>query len=371
MRVGLIINPVAGVGGSAGLKGSDGAATVAQALARGAVPRATERARDMLISLGPIAHQIQWLAPIGPMGGDLLQSLELPTQLVAGSTDLTTAADTVRIAESLRAAGIGLLVFAGGDGTARDLHSVLGDRLPVLGVPAGVKMHSGVFATSPRTAAEVLAQLVNGKLVSGVRAEVRDVDEEAAREGIARSRWHGEMLVPMAGGFIQQTKIGGREDDGLALEEIVQGVCTLVTEDERRPWIFGPGGSLLAIKERLGCQGTLLGVDVRLPDGSWRRDVSETDLLTVQGTPKLVISFGRNQGIVLGRGNQQLSPRVLSRMDCPADIVLLASRSKIAGLEGRPLLLDTGAAALDRQMAGLWPVLCGYDDRLLYRVEPA
>ena len=173
MKVGLIINPVAGIGGSAGLKGSDGVDTVAQALARGAVPRATERARDMLIALGPIARQIQWVAPIGPMGGDLLHALELQVQLVSGPTNFTTAADTVRIADSLRAAGIGLLVFAGGDGTARDLHAVLGDRLPVLGIPAGVKMHSGVFATSPRTAAEVLLQLVSGKLVSGVRAEVR------------------------------------------------------------------------------------------------------------------------------------------------------------------------------------------------------
>ena len=371
MRVGLIINPVAGVGGSAGLKGSDGADTVAQARARGAVPRAAERVRDMLMALGQSAHQIQWVAPVGPMGGDLLQALELPVQLVPGSMVPTTAVDTTRIAELLRAAGIGLLVFAGGDGTARDLHAVLADRLPVLGVPAGVKMHSGVFATSPRTAAEILLELVNGKLVSGVQADVRDVDEDAARQGLALSRWHGEMLVPMAGGFIQQTKIGGREDDGLALEEIVQGVCALVSDDSGRPWIFGPGGSMLAIKERLGGPGTLLGIDVRLPDGSWCIDVSERDLLTIQGATKLVISFGRNQGIVFGRGNQQLSPRVLARMDRQRDIVLLASRSKIAGLEGRPLLLDTGNAALDRQLAGVWQVLCGFDDRLLYRVEPA
>ena len=399
MRVGLIINPVAGIGGSVGLKGSDGLDTVVQARARGAVPRATQRVLEMLMALGQSAHQIKWVAPIGPMGGDLLGTLKLPVELVpgtsqTGSVQTTTAADTVRITESLYAAGIGLLVFAGGDGTARDLHAVLADRLPVLGVPAGVKMHSGVFATSPRTAAEVLLQLVSGKLVSGVRAEVRDVDEEAARDGIARSRWHGEMLIPMAGGFIQQTKIGGREDDALALEDIVQGVCALVGDDSGRPWIFGPGGSMLAIKERLGGQGTLLGVDVRLPDSTWCIDVSETDLLAILGSPRslsdlsdrptgavdqsqvrqaprLVISFGRNQGIVFGRGNQQLSPRVLARMDRHEDIVLLASRSKITGLEGRPLLLDTGDAALDRQLAGVWQVLCGFDDRLLYRVEPA
>jgi len=232
-------------------------------------------------------------------------------------------------------------------------------------------MHSGVFATSPRTAAEVLAQLVSGKLVSGMQADVRDVDEDAARDGIARSRWHGEMLIPMAGSFIQQTKIGGRENEGLALEEIVQGVCALVAQDADRPWIFGPGGTLLAIKQRLGVRGTLLGVDVRMPDGTWRVDVSEANLLAVPGSPRLSISFGRRQGIVFGRGNQQLSARVLSRMDRHHDIVLVASRSKIAGLEGRPLLLDTGDSALDRQLSGVWEVVCGFDDRLLYRVEPA
>ncbi len=371
MRVGFIINPVAGIGGPAGLKGSDGVDTVSQALARGAIPRATERAQAMLVAMGDRARDIQWVAPAGRMGGDLLQKLDLPVQLVGGAPQVTTAADTTRVTGLLRDAGVGLMVFVGGDGTARDLFAVLADRLPVLGVPAGVKMHSGVFATSPRTAAEVLVQLVSGKLVSAMRAEVRDVDEEAARDGIARSRWHGEMLIPLAGGFIQQTKIGGREDEGLALEEIVQGVCTLVAAAADRPWIFGPGGSLLAIKQRLGGVGTLLGVDVRMPDGSWLIDVSETDLLAIPGSPGLSISFGRRQGIVFGRGNQQLSARVLQRMDRQRDIVLIASRSKIAGLEGRALLLDTGDPALDRQLSGIWEVLCGFDDRLLYRVEPA
>lgn len=369
MKVGFFINPLAGIGGAVGLKGSDGAAIVEEAFRRGAVARARSRAEAFFSSLGTHAHALTWLTAGGGMGGELLEKLQLTCQVVYKPAEQTSADDTIAAVAALRAAGASLLVFAGGDGTARDIIQVIQTTLPVIGIPAGVKMHSGVFATSPRAAAELLAGLLDGELINAIHVEVRDVDEAAAREGRAASRYYGDALTPAAGGFVQHTKIGGREDDALALEEIVQGVCALVTEAGARPLVLGPGGSMLAIKERLGVAGTLLGVDVRLPEGRWLLDVGEADLIALEAEPLLILSFGRQQGILFGRGNQQLCPAFLRRLDWKEDIVVVTTRSKLRGLEGRPLLLDTGDASLDKALTGVWSLLCGYDERLLYRVE--
>ncbi len=369
MRVGLLINPLAGIGGAVGLKGSDGEDIAAEALRRGAVPRAADRAAAMFGALADARSNIEWWCPSKSMGGELLDSVGVKHTIVYVTPETTSATQTFDAMAALQNSGVGLLVFAGGDGTARDIASVIGTSIPVIGIPAGVKMHSGVFATSPRSAAAILLGLQQGELVSSVIAEVRDVDEVAARDGRAASRFYGEMRVPAADGFVQHTKIGGREDDGLAVEEIVQGVCALVSDALHRPLVLGPGGTILAIKERLGTKGTLLGVDVRLPDGGWRLDVGETELLALRGSPLVIVGFGRNQGIVFGRGNQQLSAEFLRRLDGRRDIVIVGTRSKLKALGGRPLLLDTGDAALDTRLGGLRDILCGYDDRLLYRVD--
>lgn len=377
LKVGFLINPLAGLGGTVGLKGSDGAAIAAEALRRGAIPRAAERAAAMFDVLGDTARAFQWFCGGGGMGADLLRSLAIPHTVVREVPEATGAVHTREVVQALRDQGVGLMVFAGGDGTARDIAEVIGTTLPVIGIPAGVKMHSGVFATSPRGAAALLTSVSDGELVNRVLAEVRDVDEAAAREGRAASRYYGEMCTPAPGGFVQHTKIGGREDDALAVEEIVQGVCALVEEHRDRPWVLGPGGTLLSIKERLGGRpgehgggnGTLLGVDVRLPDGRWLTDVGEADLLRLDAVPLLIVGFGRNQGILFGRGNQQLSAAFLRRLDRHDDIVVVSTRSKLRAMDGRPLLLDTGDAALDVALSGVWEILCGYDERLLYRVE--
>ena len=380
MKVGLLINPLAGVGGAVGLKGSDGDAITVEALRRGAVPRAEERTRAMLQSLGDDVHRFQWLCADGVMGGDLLRKLSVSHAVVSGASTRTSAEDTRQAVQALLREGVAVLMFAGGDGTARDILAAAGSAVPVIGIPAGVKMHSGVFATSPRSAAALLQGLLNGELVNSVTAEVRDVDEAAAREGRASSRWFGELRVPAAGGFLQHTKVGGREDEALAVEEIVQGVCarigsSRIGNEPDRPLVLGPGGTLLAIKDRLigdaggSMNGTLLGVDVRMPEGRWVFDVMASDLLSLPGNPLLILGLPRQQGILFGRGNQQLSAAFLRQLDRSRDIVLVATRTKIMALDGRPLLLDTGDAELDRDLAGLWEVLCGYDDRLLYRVE--
>ena len=98
-----------------------------------------------------------------------------------------------------------------------------------------------------------------------------------------------------------------------------------------------------------------------------RRKFLKTSAATAAGfqiVPRHVIG---GQGHLFGRGNQQFSPAVIRRLG-KANIEILASRTKLGTLEGRPLVVDTGDPELDRDLCGLWPITSGYDDTLLYRV---
>lgn len=371
LTFGLLINPVAGVGGSVALKGSDSAEVQARARQRGGRPRGRERALRALRAAGSAVGDVRWLTWGGAMGADALAEAEIAAQTLGEPQDPCSAADTRQAAAAMLEAGADLLVFCGGDGTARDLLAALGRRLPVLGIPSGVKMHSGVFAATPESAGSILRALVEGGLVRAAVAEVRDLDEAALAEGTVRPRFHGELAVPEIGGFLQHTKEAGRESEALALEEIVADVCERI-EDEPGIYLLGPGSSLAAIKEALGMQATLLGVDVWSRGGQAGQDVDAAwlaDYLEASAEPvTLVVSFTRQQGFLLGRGNQQFSPAVLRRVG-RAGLLVVGTRSKLLTLEGRPLLIDTDDPELDRAWAGLVEVVTGYRDSLFYRID--
>ena len=195
-HLGLIINPLAGLGGSVALKGSDGVA--AQALAVGAEPRAAARTRIALESLLPIAERVQFVTFAGAMGADLLAAMGFAYRVLGpAQLPLSSAADTQAAVLALQAEGVALLLFAGGDGTARDVCAVAAATQPVLGIPAGVKIHSGVYAISPRAAGELARRLVEGGLVRLASGEVRDLDEAALRDGRVAARWYGDLTVPV------------------------------------------------------------------------------------------------------------------------------------------------------------------------------
>ena len=371
LTFGLLVNPVAGLGGSAGLKGSDGIEVQAQARARGGQARGLDRAGRALTAAGEAARQVHWLTWGGAMGADALHAAGLPAHVLGEPDEPSSAADTRLAARALVQAGADLIVFCGGDGTARDLFDVVGRAVPVLGVPAGVKMHSGVFATTPESAGRIIAALVEGGLVRAAAAEVRDLDEAAARQGLVQARFYGELTVPEAGGFLQHTKEGGRESEPLALEEIVAEVAQRI-EENPGIYVLGPGGSLFAIKSALGMEATLLGVDVLDGGRQVGRDVDAPWLERYLGDTSrpvtLVLSFTRQQGFLLGRGNQQFSPAVLRRIG-PEHLWVVGTRTKLLSLEGRPLLLDTDDPVLDREWGGLAEIITGYQDSLFYRMD--
>lgn len=365
-RLGLIVNPLAGLGGSVALKGSDGQAE--QALALGATPQAMNRAKTALTELLAQCGQFDVFTVAGDMGQSVCDALGLNYQLVyQPQTSPSTAVDTEHAARLLAEKGVDILLFAGGDGTARNICAAVGEQTTVLGIPAGVKIHSGVYAISPQAAGKLVAKLIAGELVSLSEAAVMDIDEQAFRDGVVKARRFGEMRIPAQLRYVQSVKMGGRESEELVLADLAAYVASQMEDNVR--YVMGSGSTVAAVMAELGLDNTLLGVDVVENGALIAKDVSAAQLLElVQGYPsKLVITLIGGQGHVFGRGNQQLSPDVIRAIGRD-NIVLIAGKAKLQQLEGRPLLADTGDAKLDQQLTGLINIVTGYNDYVMYRL---
>jgi predicted polyphosphate/ATP-dependent NAD kinase len=361
MRLGLIVNPVAGLGGPAAFRGSDDVEQQRLALARGIAPRAFAHAQRMLASCASAHSRIAFVTWGGAMGEDALRAAGLRTRVLGASTGPTTGEDTRRAVAGCVADGIDLLLLAGGDGTVRDALSSIPAALPVLGIPAGVKMRSGIFAVTPEAAGAVIVRLVDGGLVAADLAQVQDVEDAVPRS-------YGELKVPRIGSYLQHLKVGGRESQALVLNEIATWITEMLHERGGRA-VLGPGSTTFAVKERLRVDGTLHGVDV-VEDGALRIKDADAAALeaVVDAETVLVVSFSRGQGFLFGRGNQQLSATVVRRI--PRDHRwVIGSRAKLASLEGRGLRVDTGDPALDRELIGLVEVITGYDDACYHRID--
>lgn len=367
-KVGLIVNPLAGLGGSVALKGSDNVAK--DALAKGALPQAHKRC---LAALQPLQGlDIKVFTYAGDMGENCALVAGLSHQVIgAAKHQPSQFEDTMCAAQELAQLGVDVIMFAGGDGTARDMLKALetaGSQIPVVGIPAGVKIHSGVYGINPKAAGQVVAKLVSGELVSLRSHEVRDIDETAFREGQVKARYFGEMLVPEEHQYMQATKSSsGKEDEQLVLMDIADWVAENMDDDVR--YIMGSGSTVAAIMERLGLVNTLLGVDVIENGELIASDVTAQELLQLtQGhISELYITLIGGQGHIFGRGNQQLSPALIRQLGLD-HIHIVATKTKLNELEGRPLLVDTGDGQLDDELTGVMPVLCGYNDYLLYPI---
>ena len=375
IRLGLIVNPWAGIGGSVALKGSDGEATVAEALRRGAEQKSGLRTLQALEILAPFADQCEFVTCPADMGANWLEQAGLPFQTLdirLSEDGHTTAEHTLQAASLMlkwsAQQSIDLLLFAGGDGTARDICSVVGEQIPVLGIPAGVKIHSGVYGITPSASAEVVAQLIRGGLVDVRESEVRDLDEEAFRNGVVRARHYGEMKVPQLGHFVQAVKQGGVESEELVLADIAATLQQEMEDDVL--YLIGSGKTTQALLDDMGLQGTLLGVDAVLDGELIAADLTEQQMLSLlEQYPerKAVLSIMGGQGHIIGRGNQQFSKRVLETIGRD-NLVLISTKTKITALQGRPLIIDSGDSVFDKAWAGTIEILTGYQDRILYPV---
>ncbi|MBW3166203.1 ATP-NAD kinase family protein [Ferrimonas balearica] len=361
--LGLIINPRAGLGGSVALKGSDQVAE--QALALGAEPRAHLRMAEALAYLAPLKARIRVLTGSGAMGESLAREMGFNVEVLHQASEPSTAEDTRTLVRAMAPLRPNLILFAGGDGTARDLCASLAPQQPVLGVPAGVKIHSGVYGLTPKASGIVAAQMVKGELVSVTDGEVRDIDEAAFRAGQVRARYFGEMTVPEALRYVQAVKMGGREDDALVTDDIAAEVVEQM--DPEWQYVMGSGSTVAAVMAELGLDNTLLGVDLVQDGQLLASDLTAAELLQrVQGVPtKLVITLIGGQGHLFGRGNQQLSPAVIRAIGRD-NIIILASKNKLTALAHRPMVADTGDSQLDSALQGHYRIITGYRDAVLY-----
>ena len=364
MRLAVVVNPDAGLGGKLGFKGSDGRA--AEARAAGAQDRAGPRMRICLEKLSELAREpIEILAWDGRMGGDWIPGEYTSTGNTPDTTDATSTS------EFIKAHSPDLFLYAGGDGTTRDIVEALGEReIPLVGVPGGVKMHSGCFATTPKAAAEAVWSFFTGDLMLA-RTEVMDLDEEVYRKGEWKVRMYGEAFTPASPRWMQGAKEQvQRESEEETLEAMSSHVANLVEENPDLMLVWGSGGTLRQMCKQNGHESTLLGIDIQHA-GKMYNDLNENGLLEIinqhQGEIKLLLSPMGGQGFLIGRGNLQLSPDVLRAIGTD-NILGIATPAKLLGLN--ELRIDTGDEDLDAEIRGkkYLKVLQGYRTTRVIRV---
>ncbi len=369
LRIGLVMNPVAGIGGPAALKGSDGIDTVSKARSAGSESKVSERTRLTLNELEGLPVQLEFIVYPGAMGEDAFDNISLPFRVVGKRLDRETmASDTMLAVEMLQDESVDIILFSGGDGTARDVCDVVNSGQVVLGIPCGVKMHSGVFANSPVSAGKIIRDIALGRLTSVTDGEVRDIDEDAFRKGFVKAKYYGEMTVPEELRYVQQTKSAGVEVEELVLQEIAADVIENMQPGVQ--YLIGSGSTTAAVMDSLRLQNTLLGIDV-VKDGELvLADANEEQLfsLVCAAPSEIVVTVIGGQGHIFGRGNQQLSPRVIRTVGLES-LHVIASKTKLEALEGKPLIVDTGDPLLDAELAGLIRVTTGYEDSVLCRVS--
>lgn len=365
-RIGLIVNPIAGIGGPLAARGSDLFQSLEDARRQGGLPMAQQRAERALLRLGSTAADLSILTVSGPMGADAAARSGFQPLVVADAAGRTTARDTRQAVQAMISHGVDLLLFAGGDGTARDVFTVAGDRLPMVGIPTGVKMHSAVFAVSPEAAGETAAI---GKACGARQAEVMDSDEADLAAGRLSARLFGYARTPNLPRLLQPAK-GARPDGGeAAIAALGRTLAREIPPDHLL--ILGPGTTMRAVKQAFGFEGTLLGVDAVTGGSIVALDADARRLEALCASrPEvdLLVGVVGNQGFVFGRGNQQISPAVIR---AAGRIHIIATRDKLTALPSPDLRVDSGDLALDHALAGYHRVRTGPRDSMMIRLSAA
>lgn len=365
--VGLIINPIAGMGGRVGLKGTDGKSILDKAIELGAEKEAPDKAIKALSVLLPLKDELLILTSSADMGENQCKSLNLNYEVIYRTKEATDSLDTLEAARKILERGADLIIFVGGDGTARDIYKSVENRIVVVGIPAGVKIHSPVYANSPERAGELAFSYLTESLTIK-EEEILDLNEDAYRNNIVSTKLYGYLKIPYKKEFLQNKKAPTPLSENESQKAIALDITDNMIED--CCYIIGPGTTTRAILDELGLKSTLLGVDIVRNKKIVKLDCSENDILKIlsDNTGKIIITPTGGQGYLLGRGNQQISYKVLNKIG-KENLIIISANQKIIDLRGNPLLIYTGNGDTDKHFSGYYKVKVGYEMNLMYRVS--
>lgn len=303
------------------------------------------------------------------MGEDICKAAGLKYTVIGEiSSGSTTAQDTIRAAQQLRDKQLDLILFAGGDGTARNIMDAVGTTVPVLGIPTGCKIHSGVYAVNPKTAGMLMGQFAQGRVRETKEAEVMDIDEELFRQGVVQAKLYGYLQIPNETKMVQNLKSGRGFSENASIELMANYVADSWRDDTL--YIVGTGSTTAAVMKKLHLPNTLLGVDLVYGHTVISSDCTEKTILdTIKkyDTVKIIVTVIGGQGYIFGRGNQQISAAVIKAVG-KENIIVVASQNKMLSLFGQPLYVDTGDEEVNAYLKGYMRVIVGYERTVMAKV---
>lgn len=369
IKIGIIINPIAGMGGIVGLKGTDGEETLNKAIELGSTPKSESMAKKALKELLPLKKDIIIITADSNMGEDIAKDLGFEVKVVyKRNSENTTSFDTKSACSKMLKEGLDLLLFSGGDGTARDISSVVDLDMVCLGIPAGVKIHSPVYAINPKSAGKIAYKYITGNIKHVNEQEVVDIDEEDYRKGRVNTRLYGYLKVPKETVLIQNRKAPTPLSEESAQQAI--GLYIVDNMQDDVAYIIGPGTTTKSIMDILNTQNTLLGVDIVINKKIYKLDANCEDILNVVRNmkSKLIITPTGGQGYLLGRGNQQISAEVIKHIG-KENIIPILTKQKLLNLKFKPLYVDTFDDDVNTLLDGYMRIVVGYNEQIMYAIK--
>ncbi len=312
-KIAFFINPRAGEGKKLGLKSSDD------------IPQADYSESESTIIGRNFVSSITFPESVHLIMPDfeIYKSdgfMQFPYTLVKGWNNPSSSADTKNFAKKAISEGAELLVFVGGDGTARDLLDAVGHAVPVIGVPAGIKMYSSVFAYTWMDAVKELEFFLS----NSVKFEDKEILDYDFKED--RLKLFGEMSGIQSKTYNQDPKQVFASTD---ISSLGYGIAADMSSEIS--YIIGPGSTCNSILEALGVPGTdLLNFKIVKNRRVVKSRAGEEDILAAMkdGNYRLIISPIGGMGILVGRGNYELSDRVLTELR-PENLIIVATREKM------------------------------------------
>jgi predicted polyphosphate/ATP-dependent NAD kinase len=363
-NIGLIVNPIAGMGGKVGLKGTDGKENLIKAIKKGAVKESPQKTIRTLKNLKEVQDKIRIYTYSDEMGEAECLEIELDCVVLKEVGQSTYSKDTSKAAQDFLEKKVDLIVFSGGDGTARDIYDVIKDNIPVIGIPTGVKIHSAVFANNPENAALIIKDFVKENSMILEEREVIDIDEKDLKKDTMNPKLYGYMKVPYKNRLVQNLKSSGSNSQN------VDSIAKYIIDnmDDKYYYIIGAGTTTRSIMTNLNLKYTLLGVDVVHKKKLIKKDANEKDLLDIakKKKTKIIITPIGGQGFIFGRGNQQISSEIIKNVG-KENITIISTSEKLLNIMHKPLLVDTGDMETDKYLKGVYKIVVGYDEYYAWR----